>query len=78
MLIEFRLRECSYDVDPLIECDDEFWTNADPAQAFKQPPGKPSKIVFTNHLLGLLKIFDFLSRTIVSELVLYAVVRNGS
>ena len=30
----------------MTEVDDEYWTNPDPALAFKQPPGKPSKIAF--------------------------------
>ncbi|PIL33904.1 transcription factor [Ganoderma sinense ZZ0214-1] len=53
-----------FDLDPMIECDDEYWTHPDPAQAFKQPPGKPSIVAFANTFIRLLKIQAFASRTI--------------
>ncbi|KAI0737552.1 fungal-specific transcription factor domain-containing protein [Daedaleopsis nitida] len=53
-----------FDLDYMTECDDEYWTNPNPELAFKQPAGKPSKIAFANHLMKLLKILDFASRTI--------------
>ena len=56
----------SFDVEPLLEVDDEYWINGDPAKAFKQPEGKPSYITFANCLIRLLKILAFASRTIVS------------
>ena len=56
----------SFDVDPMIECDDEYWITADPTLAFKQPPGRPSKIAFVNCLIRLLRTLAFASRTIVS------------
>ena len=63
---------CRYDIDLMTEVDDEYWTNPDPALAFKQPPGKPSKIAFVNQLNRLLKVLAFASRTIVSEACLSA------
>ncbi|TFK22896.1 hypothetical protein FA15DRAFT_643500 [Coprinopsis marcescibilis] len=45
-----------HDVDPLIECDDEYWESDDPGMAFKQPPGKISYITSFNHLLELYDI----------------------
>ncbi|KAJ6499081.1 fungal-specific transcription factor domain-containing protein [Mycena sanguinolenta] len=35
-----------YDVELPLEVDDEYWDHPDPAQRFKQPPGKPSLITF--------------------------------
>ncbi|KAI0644475.1 fungal-specific transcription factor domain-containing protein [Trametes meyenii] len=58
------LQDEDFDVDPLEECDDEYWLTADPDLAFKQPPGKPSKISFLNCLSRLLQILAFASRTI--------------
>ncbi|KAJ2915986.1 hypothetical protein MD484_g4433, partial [Candolleomyces efflorescens] len=45
-----------FDVDPPIDCDDEYWENPDPALAFKQPEGKPSKMSFFLSLLKLTEI----------------------
>ncbi len=59
---------CSFDLDPMTEVDDEYWANPDPALAFKQPPGKPSKVAFANQLNRLLKVLACASRSIVSEL----------
>ncbi|KAI0719057.1 fungal-specific transcription factor domain-containing protein [Cerioporus squamosus] len=55
-----------FDVEPLLEVDDEYWINSDPEQAFKQPEGKPSYVTFANCLVRLLKILAFASRTIYS------------
>ena len=57
----------SFDVDYPIDCDDEYWVNDDPELAFKQPPGKPSKITFFNLLLRLKGLHAFAMRTIVSN-----------
>ena len=62
------MQSISFDLDPMIECDDEYWTHPDPAQAFQQPPGKPSVVTFANTFIRLLKIEAFASRTIVSIL----------
>ncbi|KAF7353493.1 Zn(2)-C6 fungal-type domain-containing protein [Mycena sanguinolenta] len=45
------------DADLLIECDDEFWENKDPARAFVQPADKPSLSSFFNCYLRLNNIF---------------------
>ncbi|KAK0210242.1 fungal-specific transcription factor domain-containing protein [Desarmillaria ectypa] len=52
------------DVDFLIECDDEYWENQDPEKAFKQPPGRPSKIAYFNTALRLNQLLGFCLRTI--------------
>nr|VWO98984.1 Aspartyl proteinase [Ganoderma boninense] len=62
-------RQCTihdedFDVDPLIECDDEYWSHPDPSQAFCQPPGKPSTVAFCNAFIRLSKIQAFALRTI--------------
>nr|VWO98979.1 Candidapepsin-2 (EC (ACP 2) (Aspartate protease 2) (Secreted aspartic protease 2) [Ganoderma boninense] len=59
-----KTSSASFDLDPMIECDDEYWTHPDPAQAFQQPPGKPSIVTFANTFIRLLKIQAFASRTI--------------
>ena len=61
----------SFDVDLPIECDDEYWINPDPNLAFKQPAGKPSKIVFFNCVMRLAQIHAFALRTIVCFCVLF-------
>ncbi|KAJ7229523.1 fungal-specific transcription factor domain-containing protein [Mycena haematopus] len=45
------------DAELLLECDDEFWENEDPARAFVQPAGKPSLSIFFNCYLRLSNIF---------------------
>ena len=57
---------CSFDIDLPTECDDEYWTASEPELAFKQPPGKPSKITFFNCYVRLHQILAFAMRTIVS------------
>ena len=54
-----------FDLDLPIECDDEYWTNEDPTQAWKQPPGKPSVVAYFNCILRLNQILAFALRTIV-------------
>ncbi len=56
----------SFDIDLPTECDDEYWTASEPELAFKQPPGKPSKIAFFNCYVRLHQILAFAMRTIVS------------
>ncbi|KAM5543320.1 hypothetical protein V8D89_003194 [Ganoderma adspersum] len=60
------LHDEDFDLDPMTEVDDEYWENADPELAFKQPEGKPSKVAFANCLMGLKKILAYASRTIYS------------
>ena len=58
------------DVDFPAECDDEYWLTADPAQAFKQPEGKPSTVSFFIAQLRLKQIHAFALRTIVRQVKL--------
>ncbi|KAF5346589.1 hypothetical protein D9758_013444 [Tetrapyrgos nigripes] len=55
-----------FDVDPLIECDDEYWEPEDGSQPFVQPAGKPSKISYWNAYLRLMEIYGFALLTIYS------------
>lgn len=55
----------SLDLEIPAECDDEYWENANPELAFKQPPGQPSKVAFCVVQLKLLQIIDHAQRTIV-------------
>jgi hypothetical protein len=57
----------SYNLDLPVECDDEYMENADPSLAFKQPPGKPSRIAYFNAHINLLLILGSAQRTIVSN-----------
>ena len=57
----------SFDLDLPVECDDEYWSPTDPKDAFKQPPGKPSKMSFFIAFLKLSQILAFALRTIVSD-----------
>jgi hypothetical protein len=59
-------REFSFDVDLPTDCDDEYWENDDPNLAFKQPPGRPSKVAFFISLIRQQEIQAFALRTIVS------------
>ncbi|KAK1222318.1 Gypsy retrotransposon integrase-like protein 1 [Marasmius sp. AFHP31] len=53
-----------FDCELPSECDDEYWENPDPGQAFVQPQGKPSVLSFFVMLLKLLNIADFAQRTL--------------
>jgi hypothetical protein len=55
----------SFDLDPPIECDDEYWENQDPDKAWKQPPGKPSSMAYFNQFLKLGDVLGHALRTIV-------------
>ena len=46
----------SFDTDLPVDCDDEYLEPPDPKQAFKQPPGRPSRISFFRCLATLLQI----------------------
>ncbi|KAF7319767.1 Zn(2)-C6 fungal-type domain-containing protein [Mycena kentingensis (nom. inval.)] len=48
-----------FDIQLPTECDDEYWETSDPAQAFRQPPGTPSKVAFFNSMLKLSNILAF-------------------
>ncbi|KAJ7079144.1 fungal-specific transcription factor domain-containing protein [Mycena belliarum] len=45
-----------YDVVLPLEVDDEYWEHSDPEQAFKQPPGKPSRLTYFVWHIKLLEI----------------------
>ena len=62
--------DLSFDLDLPVECDDEYWSPADPKDAFKQPAGKPSKMSFFIAYLKLSQILAFALRTIVSSVTL--------
>ncbi|KAJ7243946.1 fungal-specific transcription factor domain-containing protein, partial [Mycena rebaudengoi] len=46
-----------FDLDPPIECDDEYWE--DPYHPFEQPAGVPSKVAFFNCVLTLSHILAY-------------------
>ncbi|KAH9851368.1 fungal-specific transcription factor domain-containing protein [Lenzites betulinus] len=60
------IQDEDFDVEPPIECDDEYWETGDPATDFKQPAGKPSTVTFLNCHNQLLQILAFAMRTIYS------------
>ncbi|EKM58707.1 uncharacterized protein PHACADRAFT_253195 [Phanerochaete carnosa HHB-10118-sp] len=55
-----------FDLDLPIECDDEYWVTEDPALAFKQPPGKPSKVSFFVRILRLGSLHAYTLRNLYS------------
>ncbi|KAJ7583376.1 fungal-specific transcription factor domain-containing protein [Mycena floridula] len=53
------LNSDDFDQEYPLECDDEYWVQSDPEQAFKQPPHRPSKIssfIFYIKLIGILEM----------------------
>jgi hypothetical protein len=60
------ISEESYDVELPVECDDEYWENADSALAFKQPPGKPCQVSYFIHLIKINLLHSHALRTIYS------------
>ncbi|KAL1945640.1 hypothetical protein VTO73DRAFT_1642 [Trametes versicolor] len=60
------LQDEDFDVDPLIECDDEYWDTGDPETDFKQPADRPSKLSFMNGISRLMQIMAFALRTLYS------------
>ncbi|KAJ4467872.1 fungal-specific transcription factor domain-containing protein [Lentinula aciculospora] len=56
-----------FDIDLLIDCDDEYWETPDnPQQAFQQPPGKPSRVSYMVCFIKLMDILGLAMRTIYS------------
>ncbi|KAJ7091076.1 fungal-specific transcription factor domain-containing protein [Mycena epipterygia] len=53
-----------FDVEPPLECDDEYWD--DPIHPFQQPPGLPSRIAFFNAQLRLSHILAFTLKVLYS------------
>ncbi|KAI0033780.1 fungal-specific transcription factor domain-containing protein, partial [Vararia minispora EC-137] len=58
------IQDEEFDLEYPIDCDDEYWTPEDPAKAFKQPPGKPSKVSYFISILRLNRILGMAMRTI--------------
>ncbi|KAJ6449377.1 fungal-specific transcription factor domain-containing protein [Mycena sanguinolenta] len=56
-----------FDVQMPTECDDEYWEHEDPAQAFRQPPDKPSRVAFFNAYLQLSNILAFVLHLLYSS-----------
>ncbi|KAF5364444.1 hypothetical protein D9758_010672 [Tetrapyrgos nigripes] len=55
-----------FDLDPIIECDDEYWLSEVPSQRFKQPVEKPSMVSFWASYLKLMQINGIAHETIYS------------
>ncbi|KAF5364430.1 hypothetical protein D9758_010715 [Tetrapyrgos nigripes] len=53
-----------FDIDLPVQCGDEYWEHPDPELAFKQPPGRPSNLVYFVTLLRLLDILNMAQKTI--------------
>ncbi|KAK7013653.1 Zn(2)-C6 fungal-type domain-containing protein [Favolaschia claudopus] len=54
-----------FDIDPLLEVDDEYWEH--PTHPFKQPSGRPSRIAFFNVLMRLNHILGWCLVSIYSS-----------
>ncbi|THV03738.1 hypothetical protein K435DRAFT_247672 [Dendrothele bispora CBS 962.96] len=53
-----------FDLDLPIECDDEYWETPDPNLAFKQPPGRPSNMIYWTNFLKLIEISSLVQRKV--------------
>ncbi|KAF9075422.1 fungal-specific transcription factor domain-containing protein [Rhodocollybia butyracea] len=61
------IRDEDFDVEPPLECDDEFWENPDnPELSFKQPPDRPPVVKAFISYLRICEILAFASRTLYS------------
>ncbi|KIM80404.1 hypothetical protein PILCRDRAFT_789690 [Piloderma croceum F 1598] len=60
------IQDEDFDLEFPLDCDDEYWEDPDPEKAFKQPPGKPSKVSFFVSYVKLNQILGFALRTIYS------------
>ncbi|KZV69843.1 hypothetical protein PENSPDRAFT_651985 [Peniophora sp. CONT] len=60
------IQEEDFDLDLPIDVDDEYWDNPDPAQMFKQPPGRPSRMGFFIGLIKLGRVLGVALRSIFS------------
>jgi hypothetical protein len=56
----------SFDLDPPLEVDDEYWEGSTPEESFKQPKEIPSTTSFFNALIKLDQMLSFALRTSVS------------
>ncbi|KAF5361133.1 hypothetical protein D9758_009054 [Tetrapyrgos nigripes] len=55
-----------FDLDPIVECDDEYWEVEESSQVFQQPHGKPSTVSFWACYLRLQLILERAQQTIYS------------
>jgi hypothetical protein len=53
----------SFDIDPLLEVDDEHWEN--PTHPFQKPHGMPSRVAFFNTFMRLNHILGFCLTSLV-------------
>ncbi|KAL0578864.1 Gypsy retrotransposon integrase-like protein 1 [Marasmius crinis-equi] len=60
------IRDEDFDLELPSDCDDEYWENADPEKAYKQPPGQPSRVSFFIAIIRLSEILAFVLRTMFS------------
>ncbi|KAJ7765439.1 fungal-specific transcription factor domain-containing protein [Mycena maculata] len=60
------IQDEDFDLDFPIDCDDEYWETPDPAQAFHQPRGKPSRVAAFIAYLRLCQVLSFTLRTVYS------------
>lgn len=68
-LIDKTLTVPSFDQDLPVECDDEYWEHpTDPAQAFKQPPSKPSIVSCFIQYIGLIRLLGIVMNNMVGFL----------
>ncbi|KAL1717424.1 fungal-specific transcription factor domain-containing protein [Schizophyllum commune] len=51
-----------FDLDTLVECDDEYWDTGDPETNMQQPKGKPSYVAFFNCYARLMEIYSYAMR----------------
>ena len=57
-----RLKLRRFDLDTLVECDDEYWDTGDPETNMQQPKGKPSYVAFFNCYARLMEIYSYAMR----------------
>jgi len=53
-----------FDLEPLVECDDEYWETEN-LPRFVQPTGTPSQITFWNCFLRLVEILGLAQESLV-------------
>ncbi|KAL6301104.1 fungal-specific transcription factor domain-containing protein, partial [Sparassis latifolia] len=70
------MQDDEFDLDYPVECDDEFWLQDDPAQCFKQPPGRLSVITFFVLYVKLQQIIAMALRTVYSINIQVKVLRR--
>ncbi|KAH8826313.1 hypothetical protein DL96DRAFT_1710899 [Flagelloscypha sp. PMI_526] len=61
------IQEEDFDIEFLVECDDEWWDHPDKSKAWKQPPGQPAEISAFNMFLRLNRVLAQVHRTVYSS-----------